>query len=289
MAFLHVKSPNGTQNDININELVMKAFLYANTFSLTNHVKTLTSSDDLNTTPNGSYAVHNSSIPENSPFTSSYKVIIFNINSNNKCFLAFTTVMLYTPSIKFRSASGYDTSNVKFSDWCTIPFDYNGLLHAIKIKADDDDSYLALFGEKSNESCAKLYLHGRNHESTARPGKYGTFYLSAQDSNTATSLIGTADGILYWGSDFVDCYKKGNNYITYANGLMICFGTIQNVTTSEATITFPLSFKSLPGVMVSGSGHAHITRSSPSISSVSVKSDSTSGVAVSYIAIGYWK
>lgn len=289
MAFLHVKSPNGTQNDININELVMKAFLYANTFSLTNHVKTLTSSDDLNTTPNGSYAAHNSSIPANSPFTSSYKVIIFNINSNNKCFLAFTPVMLYSPSIKFRSASGYDTGTVKFTDWCSIPLDYNGILHATKIKAADDDNILALFGDKSNESCAKLYLHGRNHESTTKPGKYGTFYLSAQDSNSATSLIGTADGELSWGSDFVDCYKKGNNYITYANGIMICFCAAQAVTTSGATITFPISFKAIPYVVVSASGHFHATRDLPSTSSVGVKTDSTVGVAVSCIAYGRWK
>lgn len=81
--------------------------------------------------------------------------------------------------------------------------------------------------------------------------------------------------------------EQGTGYIRYSNGLQICWGAFQGVTTSVKTISFPKSFIQEPSLSVYGS--AVVVSPDWGKELFYVHGEETSYSAFSYQAIGRWK
>lgn len=167
-----------------------------------------------------------------------------------------------------------------------------------------DNGFIRVQGSSGEYKGSRLILSGKDR------GNYeGTFELMATDGNVHSLLKGTKNGSLTWCSNNVDCIdSQGDDYIRYANGLQICWGTVNlnNVNSTEVFkdtfFAFPKSFISDPVVGTAlntdGSGWADFTLA-VQISTTQMKfvqytnrgiSTTTSlNNKVTYTAIGKWK
>ena len=119
----------------------------------------------------------------------------------------------------------------------------------------------------------------------------GEFELSARNKSLSKSLIGKPDGTLTWGGKKVERVNaSGSNYIRYESGLQICWGESPSVTTSGVVLTFPVPFSAPPKAAVSGgSGTVTYGWSNINATTITLRANTSSGIIVYYIAIGYWK
>ena len=119
----------------------------------------------------------------------------------------------------------------------------------------------------------------------------GEFELSARNKSLSKSLIGKPDGTLTWGGKKVERVNaSGSNYIRYESGLQICWGESPSVKTSGVVLTFPVPFSAPPKAAVSGgSGTVTYGWSNINATTITLRANTSSGIIVYYIAIGYWK
>lgn len=84
------------------------------------------------------------------------------------------------------------------------------------------------------------------------------------------------------------------DYLKLPNGVLIQWGTLQNVTESVTTIAFPISYKIglLPTVVAvagAGSGRAYVSVEDVTINQFEIWQSTTVAKWLRWIAIGYWK
>jgi len=89
--------------------------------------------------------------------------------------------------------------------------------------------------------------------------------------------------------------NSGTGYSKMADGTLICWGTLQNVTAARTEITYPVSFSAYPTVVAStGAGNIRTpiyveTVDRAKFSIYRYDGGSTSGIWLRWIAIGRWK
>lgn len=118
--------------------------------------------------------------------------------------------------------------------------------------------------------------------------------LTADDGNgNSVSLVGDPNGSLAWdGKDVERVYAidlSNPGYVRFTSGLQICWGSETGVSTTEKQITFPAPFSATPKATLSvGANTVTYGWTNINSSAIYVKTSSTSGVIVYYMAIGKW-
>ena len=119
----------------------------------------------------------------------------------------------------------------------------------------------------------------------------GSFSIYARDGSDFTTLNGYPNGLLTWGGKEVERIESsGKFYIRYVSGLQICWGESLSVTTSGVVVNFPVPFNAPPKAAVSG-GSCTVTYGWTNINAttITLRTNTSSGIIIYYIAIGYWK
>ena len=172
--------------------------------------------------------------------------------------------------------------------------------NSVAFVRSSDDSYMSLFGGRSNNGWAggaHLSLMGKDAPSSA-----GYFNLQALDDNNSIYLTGTPDGHLYWDSKEVErVVSRGSRSIRYNSGLQICCDTGTTGNDGYHTFTYEKPFSAPPIVVVSPYTADNTTlydlrilsqRSNSNGFVVKVMNGETKNPIVlttSYIAFGWWK
>ena len=165
---------------------------------------------------------------------------------------------------------------------------------------------IASDGTGGSDKGACMTLNSRITNSVNQGNELGTIVFTANDGVNSSTLIGRPSGSLTWsGKDIERINSIGTNYIRYENGLQLCWGAGNTVTTNAGTstttkITFPVAFKDTNYVVNfvdafnSGDWTNH-TFSTSTYSTTGVwlylqnnKSNSYT-YALRWLAIGYWK
>ena len=82
------------------------------------------------------------------------------------------------------------------------------------------------------------------------------------------------------------------DYLKLPNGVLIQWGTYQDVTAQTTTVTFSIPYKELPTVIAvsgAGSGRGTVSVESVTINQFEIWQSTTSAKWLRWIAIGYWK
>lgn len=121
---------------------------------------------------------------------------------------------------------------------------------------NDSETALLLYGGRGEGNGSELALYGVNRGDDVANGTYrGGFRIKANNGMNNRSFFGSADGVLKWGN--IDLAGAGivsqqlgqeMNYIKYANGLLVQFGTmhVQGYAGAKSYIkTLPLSYKQI--------------------------------------------
>lgn len=174
--------------------------------------------------------------------------------------------------------------------------------NVLVISNESDSSRLVLASGNSTASGdsvsydgAAISLAGKNYNSP------GVFALRADDGTNSKLFLGYPNGALTWdnkamerihGIDIDDDMSTtpANAYIKYESGLLICFGNVGSVKTTNTWVTFPSAFSTKPRVLAGCySSSTHVGWSGTSTTGVNFNSTSSSGISVGWIAIGTWK
>lgn len=154
------------------------------------------------------------------------------------------------------------------------------------------------------------YVTGREYRFVAAAANTGAATLNlnslgakAITKNGAAALTGgeIASGqavtVVYDGTQFqlVSVAQPGslaaNGYQQFASGLIVQWGTANGVTTAGVSVTFPLAFPTsilaAAGAVSDPSSSAAFATSIGSKTSMTVRTSSSSGLSVTWIALGY--
>lgn len=171
------------------------------------------------------------------------------------------------------------------------------------IAKNTNNGELDIFGGNGWDNGAVLCLRGKNNSYEA-----GSFELGAYDDNgNHTSLFGSPNGRLYWGSKDVSCIDSlGTNHIRFTNGVQICWGETSfqglNAGTDRGEFaTFQAPFKDSTYIISLGNRSqgenwtkvmCTVTSKYNSNAWVSMYNDGSGNcpqTACCWQAIGYWK
>lgn len=136
---------------------------------------------------------------------------------------------------------------------------------------------------------ATLVLHGGSEGSLP-----GGFVLAARNANNQVNLVGVPYGDLAWnnndlgGSAIVAKSLGVNGYIKYASGLILQWGAVATISTTEKNINYPIAFSTYGEVVAFGYA-CYVELRGSSTTGFTVKSNSSTGdnTSLRYIAIGY--
>ena len=164
-----------------------------------------------------------------------------------------------------------------------------GILYSSTIKRNDSNSALVLRGGDSSETGGYISLRGSNNSSGP-----GTVVIQATTggvnfSNIVLSPNGSLmlKGYDLGGSAIVAKSIGTNGYIKYASGLIMQWGAVSEISTTEKTIAYPIAFSTYGAVVAFGYA-CYVELRGYSITGFTVKSNnSTVGTGLRYIAIGY--
>ena len=120
--------------------------------------------------------------------------------------------------------------------------------------------------------------------------------LTADDGNgNSADLVLNPNGSLTWNGkevervNEIDMLQSNASYVRFESGLQICWGSETGVANTNVTITYPAPFSASPRVTLSvGSNTVTYGWSNNGATAVVLKTSSTSGVIVYYMAIGKW-
>lgn len=84
------------------------------------------------------------------------------------------------------------------------------------------------------------------------------------------------------------------DYLKLPNGVLIQWGTLQNVTATTTVVSFSIPFKvglrpTVTAVSGAGSGRGYVSVESVTINQFEVWQSTTAGKWIMWMAIGYWK
>ena len=84
------------------------------------------------------------------------------------------------------------------------------------------------------------------------------------------------------------------DYLKLPNGVLIQWGTLQNVTATTTVVTFPIPYKvgqlpSVTAVSGAGSGRGYVSVEGVTINQFEIWQSTTAAKWLRWIAIGYWK
>lgn len=118
--------------------------------------------------------------------------------------------------------------------------------------------------------------------------------LTAENGGNSASLVLNNSGSATWNGKEVERVNAMDldnpGYIRFESGLQICWGSESSVANTSVTVTFPAPFSGTPRLTLSA-GSSSVTYGWTNINSsiFVVRTSSTSGVIVYYMAIGKWK
>lgn len=162
---------------------------------------------------------------------------------------------------------------------------FNGLDSRIISSRADRDGAVSIYGGDGYTTGSYAAFYGINHDSNA-----GRFIIRAvTDGSKYKELQGRPDGTLTWGGKNIERVESsGTNYIRYANGLQMCWGTVGNMTEAGMTVTFPQPFVTAPAPsLVSTSVTAYPYLTALTATDMTVKTNNNGGF-IRYTAIGRW-
>ena len=155
---------------------------------------------------------------------------------------------------------------------------------------DVDTSFLYIGGSTSDSNGAYLTLYGKDHANAGR------FILTAKDGTNSALLQGLANETLTWAGKEIERVNASSfstassSYIRFESGLQICWGSETGVANTNVTVTYAAPFSTSPRITLSvGSSTVTYGWSNVSATAITLKTSSTSGVIVYYMAIGKWK
>ena len=123
----------------------------------------------------------------------------------------------------------------------SIIYDGSGI-YALPIKQKYDSAAIRFFGG-TDDSSSYLWLFGKNSAGAGR------FDLTANDGTNSTLLRGFPNGTLQWGGKNIVVADAGNGYISFTNGIQMCWGA-GNGSSSGAGFSFPKAFPDTSGLRV---------------------------------------
>lgn len=270
MAILHVKTPNGTQKDVDIDKIfttdggtingncTIKNECPGLSMTCMNDTRGVAPTTALDTwgpiflDKTGKYLAglqfrrgidKSESLKlvlfDNITENPSYESLSINVDGNGNFYITAPT-----------PANGDNTTKI-----ATTAFIYNNYLplsgaspltgNLLSSKTDfnivktTNTGSLQLKGGIDSVSGASLFLYG---SSSTNLGQFSI--RASQSSNNYKDLVGTVNGSLTWvGKEVERLNSKGSNYVRYENGLQLCWGIEHgNDTGSYKTITFPVPF-----------------------------------------------